>query len=155
MFDGRTIAVVGNAPTTHAERIDACDLAIRFNRYRLGTSGQRITHHACNASEIARRNRDVPCIGCVPMDRTERVDWNDVAGVTWLPMIWLHALAGKLPARPSAGCMVTHWLLDTFRVERLVLAGFSWRGLLVGLHDLEAERRLLDARCDRRVEVLT
>jgi hypothetical protein len=158
MFDGQTVALVGNGPASRAyDAVDACDAVIRCNLYRLGhDTGWVTTHHAMNAAELARETpAGVKRIACVPSDRLRHVPGDCQHVDVWLPRDWLRRLDERMTARPSVGCMLTHWLLECCNPARVVMVGFSWCNHSVAkVHDLEEERRMFDAADTRKVVLL-
>lgn len=146
--DARSMALVGNADTIleHAsgERIDGCDLVVRFNRAHVAGIEDKVGRRTDIL--VANRNYNLKkapapagvlrprCVVCF-LEPGPEIDWQAFAEWTGdLPTLTVFApdllAAAQVPrTRPvTMGTNALYTFTNLFRLERLFLTGFTFYG---------------------------
>jgi len=142
---GRSVAVVGNAPTAanydHAAAIDASDVVIRFNRFSLdypnvGTKTDVIAVPACCGPAYPSRailERSSPRLVLLVPPKLDGIEshLDRIRGYDrgLLPINYFGRLTRETGARPTTGLAVVCFLLDRCRPKSIYLTGFSFARL--------------------------
>lgn len=146
LVEGKTVAVVGNSPTAvkfpHAERIDACDVVVRFNRFELGPRfsavGKKTTvvslPFECLRSflpepELTKINPALVFGVCARLDASVVDNLRLLRGrkLGLLPMAHFNDLSRELNRRPTTGFATLTYLVSTCRPASVYATGFSFQ----------------------------
>lgn len=137
---GRSVAVVGNGPTAnefcHADKIDACDIVIRFNNFATGASHPHVGAKADvialplgvpYALPSAAIWRGVSLAFSVTPPGDEEVNIKSIpTKIDRFPASRYAALQESLGFNPTTGMAVLEWLLTECEPASLYVTGFSF-----------------------------
>jgi hypothetical protein len=153
MVKGKTVAVVGNAPTAnefdHAQRIEAADVVVRFNRFQTGEKFPNVgtrtdvlavpLGHSPAIPPDAELERIAPrlILACCPPQTEHRGDerdknylrLRDKYRIAWLPFEELTRIKGELGKRPTTGLFLLDWLMERCEPASVYVTGFSFARL--------------------------
>src|SRR3990172_4636246 len=145
MVAGRSVAVVGNAPTAaqfpHAERIDAADVVVRFNRFGLefpnvGRKTDVVAvplgyGPAYPSPAMLAKTQPRLILGAPPkLNSVGREIWRlEGRDHAIVPPAFTAALGRELGCRPTTGLITLCYLLDACAPAAVYLTGFSFQNL--------------------------
>jgi len=146
LLNGKTVAVVGNAPTAtqfdFAARIDAADVVIRFNRFHLEGYPQVGSRTSVIAfplgwspalPDIALVEKLQPLLlaVCPQIDDSTKNNARRYgeAALEFFPIDYFEKLSLELGCRPTTGFAVICGLIDLWTPAQVLLTGFSFARL--------------------------
>jgi len=145
LVEGKTVAVVGNAPTAaqfeHAATIDAAEVVIRFNRFTLdpaevGRKTDVIALPACYGPAYPSRamlERTKPALILLVPPKLDGIE-HYLARIDGfphglIPIEYFGDLTRETGCRPTTGLAVICYLLDRCKPQSIYLTGFSFSRL--------------------------